>query len=177
MMDIGDNALSFSPDGTLIAIAGGKEVWLWDVASKQQVATLQLGDEDETTALSLSFSPDGTLLAIAGFGQGEDGTAWLWDVASRKQVATLQHDGYWTRSLSFSPDGTLLAIAGNRAISDGWEGKLWLWDVSKWKRSQARLTTDSDGEIADDESSGEDQPETEEQPTSAVELRRHIHKP
>ena len=33
-----------------------------------------------------------------------------------------------------------------------------------------QATTDSDGEIADDESSGEDQPESEGQPTTAVEL-------
>ena len=87
--------LSFSPDGTLLAIVGGGEVWLWDVASRQQVATLQ---HDGYWTRSLSFSPDGTLLAIAGFGQGGEGyeySAWLWDVASRKQVATLQHDGYW----------------------------------------------------------------------------------
>ena len=116
--------LSFSPDGSLIAIGGSKkisdgnwegETWLWDVASRKQVATL-----DKELVWSFSFSPDGTLLAIGGGGE-----TWLWDVASRKQVATLQH-GDWDAALSFSPDGTLLAIGGY--------GRTSLWDVASRKQ-------------------------------------------
>ncbi len=111
----------FSPDGTLLASAvwqpGGTEssVWLWDVASRQQVATFQLGSWNN----ELSFSPDGTLLATGG-----DAT-WLWDVASRQQVATLQHEAYGLSGISavsFSPDGTLLAT--------GTYGETLLWDVA-----------------------------------------------
>ena len=119
-------SVSFSPDGTLLAIGGSdiiggsgeNVVSLWDVASRQQVATLQL--EDRSTALS--FSPDGTLLAIGG---AEENAVSLWDVASRQQVATLQAD--WVRSVSFSPDGTLLAIA-EAAGEDRME--VTLWDVA-----------------------------------------------
>ena len=116
--------LSFSPDGTLLAIGASKQIsdgnwdgvtWLWDVASRKQVATL-----DKKFVWSLSFSPDGTLLAIGG-----GGVTWLWDVASRKQVTTLQHGDY-DLALSFSPDGTLLATGGY--------GVTRLWDVASRKQ-------------------------------------------
>ena len=128
------DALSFSPDGTLLATVGGTEqdgnnTVLWDVASRKQVATFP------ADGWVLSFSPDGTLLATRG------DPVTLWDVANRQEVAIFQVGaGYWhsSHSLSFSPDGTLLAIGGTKG-SDGnwsdenWDGVVWLWDVSKWK--------------------------------------------
>ena len=163
--------LSFSPDGSLIAIGGYKQisdgdwdsvVWLWDVASRKQVDTLD--------GWSFSFSPDDSLIAT-----GDGGVIRLWDVASRKQVDTLQHgdwdealsfspdgsllaiggygrtslwdvasrkqvttlqlgDGYAVWSLSFSPDGTLLAIGGSKAVEGGDIAVVWLWDVASRKQ-------------------------------------------
>ena len=135
-------SLSFSPDGTLLALQAGKwnedtGEWegilqLWDVASRQQVVTLHEG----SWVSSLSFSPDGTLLAIGGEAWNEDteeweGTLQLWDVASRQQVVTLHAEGA-VHSLSFSPDGTLLAIGRSAWNEDTeeWEGTLQLWDVA-----------------------------------------------
>ena len=121
-----EHLLSFSPDGSLLALTKQEqetnglvvdtEVLLWDVASRQQVATLQ----HEGGVSSLSFSPDGSLLAV-----GSRGKISLWDVASRQQVATLQHEGA-VFSLSFSPDGSLLA-----AVT--WYDVL-LWDVASRQR-------------------------------------------
>ena len=105
-------SLSFSPDGTLLVGGSVDGFFLWDVASRRQVATLHEGEIIE----SVSFSPDGTLIA--------DGSAdglFLWDVASRRQVATL-HEGEIIESVSFSPDGTLIA--------GGSGDDLFLWDVA-----------------------------------------------
>ena len=116
--EAGVRSVSFSPDGTLLATAGiDNTVRLWDVANRQQAATLQ----HQGWVTSVSFSPDGTLLATAG----TDRTR-LWDVASRQQVATLQHTGREVDhaiSVSFSPDGTLLATAET-------DGRVLLWDVA-----------------------------------------------
>ncbi|MYC71889.1 MAG: hypothetical protein F4X17_14385, partial [Gemmatimonadetes bacterium] len=104
------DALSFSPDGSLLATASRSEILLWDVASRQKIATLQ----HEAWAPSLSFSPDGSLLATTSGGK-----IFLWDVASRQQIATLHQGGYLP---SFSPDGSLLATTSGDEV--------WLWDVA-----------------------------------------------
>ena len=122
--------MSFSPDGTLLAIGGKGEdaVSLWDIESGDQVATLQA---DRVQALSFS----GTLLATVE--PTETGhTVSLWDVASRQRVATLQPGGRegYVESLSFSPDGTLLATTGDLNQ---------LWDVAS--RQEVTLQPESRG--------------------------------
>ena len=109
-------SVAFSPDGTLLAAAySDNTVKLWDVATRESIATLN-GHTDEVT--SVTFSPDGTLLASAS----EDATIRLWDVETRESIATLEGDGGVVTSVAFSPDGTLLA-------SGGTDEKVKLWDV------------------------------------------------
>ena len=124
-------SVSFSPDGTTLASGSGwrrdrdwkpleldSTVRLWDVASREEIATLE-GHLD--AVLSVSFSPDSTTLAS---GSG-DRTVRLWDVASREEIATLEgHLGAVT-SVAFSPNGALLASAG------GWgDPTVRLWNVA-----------------------------------------------
>ncbi len=72
-------AVAFSPDGTILASAGGDlgkrlgELKLWDVATRKELASLE-GHRDELRAVA--FSPDGKLLASGGY----DKTVKLWDV-------------------------------------------------------------------------------------------------
>ena len=122
-------SLSFSPAGRLLATSARETatVSLWDVASRQQVETLEL----EHWSPALSFSPAGGLLAMA-----VSGSVQLWDVESRRRVATLAHPG-WVRSLSFSPAGGLLATL--------FSGSVQLWDVE----SRRRVATFPLGDYAD----------------------------
>ena len=114
------SAVSFSPDGTLLAYGDGDDtIILWDVTKRKQIATL----EGHTGWFSaVSFSPDGTTLA-----SGSSGTITLWDVATRKQIANLEGSIGWVRAVSFSPDGTLLA-------SGAYDDTVILWDVATRKR-------------------------------------------
>ena len=111
------NSVVFSPDGRLLASASGDStVKLWDVATREKIATLE-GHTD--FVWSVVFSPDGRLLASGS----PDGTVKLWDVATGREIDTLEgHEGPIT-SVSFSPDGRLLA-------SGSYDSTVKLWDVA-----------------------------------------------
>ena len=73
-------AVAFSPDGTTLAAnSDDNTVFLWDIASQKQLATLKEHVDPSVfsgafSVRSVSFSPDGTLLASGA----EDGTVLLW---------------------------------------------------------------------------------------------------
>ena len=129
-------SVAFSPDGALLGSGSRDEtITLWDVATKQNIATLE-GHSD--WSYSVAFSPDGTLLASGGYNETLDetlvGSVKLWDVATKQNIATLEGQG-WVDSVAFSPDGTLLASGGDETV---------LWDVAT-KESIAILEGHSKG--------------------------------
>ena len=66
-------SLDFSPDGSLLAVATGNDVQLWDVTSATQIATLS----SHSAPVSLvAFSADGKTLASCG----QDNQLILWQV-------------------------------------------------------------------------------------------------
>jgi WD40 repeat protein len=64
--------LTFSPDGTILVVASGQDVSLWNTVSGQRAAIISLS----APITSLAFAPDGTQLA---FGL-RDGTIRLWGI-------------------------------------------------------------------------------------------------
>ena len=108
------NSVLFSPDGRTLASGAGVVVELWDVGTRQNIATLK----HLNTVTSVSFSPDGTLLASGVY----NGMVELWDIATRQNIFTLEEHTEGVTSVSFSPDGRTLA-------SGSYDKTVKLWDV------------------------------------------------
>ena len=116
----GGRAVTFSPDGRLIAAAGpsDKTVMLWDLASRRLLGRLVGHGEN---VLAVAFSADGKTLATAG----ADRRVMLWDVAARKAVgAALEGHANRVDSVAFSADGRVLASASE-------DRTVILWDVDR----------------------------------------------
>ena len=115
-----DRAVSFSPDGRLLAVASGIGVWLYDVENPGRLTLLPV-----ELVNAVSFSPDGTILASGSLPRslspGFGGKITLWDVASGSRTATFA-DPVGAKQVAFSPDGRSLAYVGSA-------GQVGLWDV------------------------------------------------
>jgi len=102
--------IALSPDGQIIAIAGGLGVWLID---SQTYARLRLlegpTDLEKNGQAALVWSPDGTSIAAIG----HNSLIWIWDVASGRvtHVMNAQVGDGQTSALRWSPDGRWLATA------------------------------------------------------------------
>ena len=123
-------AMAFSPDSSILAIATGGHICLWK---------FHIEAEDELTFIRgglrgfknvLTFSPDGTTLV------GSDMEGWsnpikLWDVETGKDLGTLSGHTEPIETLVFSRDGKMLASG-----SDDGTVLLWDWDKIINKREQ-----------------------------------------
>jgi WD40 repeat protein len=106
--------VAFSPDGHLIAAAGGDSVRLWDLTSHQQAGAPILC---RSSCRAVAFSPDGKLLAYS-----DGAAARLLTAADRRPAGPdlTGHTGGIT-SLAFSPDGKLLATGSYDATARIWQ--------------------------------------------------------
>jgi serine/threonine protein kinase/WD40 repeat protein len=120
----GFTALSFGPDGSLLA-AGDKDgkVTIWSRAHKEQRTVLSVG---QTEVLAIAFArsakrgprialDDAWLLAVGDSGANVS----IWDLQTKTQRPPCRGSRHQVHALAFRPDGTILASAGR------FEARLW----------------------------------------------------
>jgi WD40 repeat protein len=106
--------IAFSPNGGLLAVAGGNEVALWEVASWRELRAFRAG---QAFVRRLAFHPKGRLLATAG----DVATLSLWDLEGRSRGRFDWEIGK-VQAVAFAPDGMTAAAGGSG-------GKVAVWDV------------------------------------------------
>mmetsp|Transcript_71123 Transcript_71123/g.199886 ORF Transcript_71123/g.199886 Transcript_71123/m.199886 type:complete len:1661 (-) Transcript_71123:544-5526(-) len=118
------NAVDWSPDGTLLAVAWGNSqgVDLFHVASQASVTTIKRNGSTK----ALKFSPDGLTIAMGG----EDKSVTLYEVATGELVMELEEEAHAIHSIgklhfeveelkgtinaiSWYPDGKLIAVGSD----------------------------------------------------------------
>lgn len=131
--------VAWAPDGKLIAIASTVGIYIYSVATMEEVSFIRT----PSLISCVAFSPDGQALAAGSW----DRTIRLWRVSDGKLLQTLVGDTNWVgvygsdrakdlangegiiTSLAFSKDGLTLA--------SGYEyGDLLLWQISSGKLLQ-----------------------------------------
>ena len=120
----GGGAEAFSPDGSMLATAGGPgndTTYLWTVAAHRMVAVLS--DHHDSSVDAVAFSANGRTLAI----NDANGTVYVWTLGRGGQVAGDHHPGVLalpggvrSDAIAFSRRGATLAMAGAN-------GQVYLW--------------------------------------------------
>ena len=118
-------ALAISPNGQLLAAAGGLparkgEVQIWRTSDRTLLRTIA-GHSD--CIYAVAFSPDSATLATASY----DKLIKLWDAQTGKEIRTLKDHIDAVYALAFTPDGRRLVTgAADRSVK--------IWDTATGER-------------------------------------------
>ncbi len=115
----GVSALALSPDGQVLATAGGKTVRLWDAKTGHKLRQMS-GSGDLQYPGPLAFSHDGATLAVGA----HDGSIHLFLAKTGEEFRTLSAGSEKARCLAFSADDRSLICIG-----EGEGVPLCVWDV------------------------------------------------
>jgi mono/diheme cytochrome c family protein len=100
-------SLDFSPDGTLLAIAGFHEVLLWKADGSELLGRL-IGLSERIQ--SVRFSPDGKKLAAGGGRPAQMGEVQIWDIEKRKLALSVPVGFDTIYGVAWSPDGKMVSF-------------------------------------------------------------------
>jgi len=104
------SAMAASPWTSLLAVAGQKQILLYDTDTHDLAGILPY---PEGYARSLKFSANGSLLVMGGGRGGKIGHAIVWDVKTGKRVTEIGKEFDQVMSADISPDHRKVVIATN----------------------------------------------------------------
>ncbi len=119
--DLGICAMTFSPNGKILALGGMNRVFLYDTATGKRLGAR----EDKMGQLiGLTFTPDGKQLVACG---GYPIRAFNWELATGKLLGTfrlqaLEDTDIYRVSMAFAPDGKTIAFGAGSGVQ--------FWDVA-----------------------------------------------
>ena len=139
-MSPGGGAEAFSPDGAMLATAGGPHNSITYLRSLKSGATFTtLNDHQGSSVRSVSFSPNSKMLAA----DDRNGVVYLWKLHGSPGAATVSGPGSVTppggpnvNAVAFSPRGTILALGGN-------DGQTYLFDTATDSTTRTLDTRDN----------------------------------
>ncbi len=109
--------VTFSPDWQKLAIGIDSEIRLWDIESRQAIATFH-APAYRSRISNIAFSPDGNTIAIVW----KNRELYLWSInSSDRKIIPIEQTSYYIE-LAFSPDGQTLITAGR-------DGTVQIWDA------------------------------------------------
>ncbi len=110
------SSMELSPDGRVIALAGGVGIWLY---ARQDMKNLAHFQASAVWINDIAWSPDGTLLAAAI----DDGDVQIWDVKRGNIIQVLKKSNESVLAVAWSPDGRKIVSGGRDNYATIWEWK------------------------------------------------------
>ncbi len=140
---VGDSCLAVSPNGQMIAGAGGKEDGLIHLFAADTGKELKHFGGHVELIECLAFSPDGKTLASGNL----DSTVRLWDVATGKELLPSLGVQITVLTVALSPEAAVLAVDNGTDINcyDAATGKLLRRLVGHTEQSVGNLAFAPDG--------------------------------
>jgi uncharacterized protein DUF1553/uncharacterized protein DUF1549/WD40 domain-containing protein/cytochrome c len=109
-------ALAFAPTGSVLAVADGANIELYDTVAREKHASWRAHSD---TIYDVEFSRDGQKLVTAG----ADRLVKVWEVASQMELATLEGHSAQVLSVAFNTNAT-------QVVSGGSDHALTVWDIA-----------------------------------------------
>ncbi len=113
-------SLDYSPDGSLLAVAGFHEILLHKADGSGLVGRL-IGMSERVE--SLAFSPDGKRLAASAGDPGRMGEIQIWNVADQELELSIPLTFDTVYGVSWSPDGKIVAVGCSDNIVRGFDSE------------------------------------------------------
>ena len=104
------SAMTYSPDGSMLAVSGVSEVLLYDTKNFEVKARL-VGKARRIQ--SIVYANSGKILGISGGSPAQFGEVQLWDTATNKLTKAIRSTYDTIYGLSFSPDASRVAFGSS----------------------------------------------------------------